>query len=209
MPSGKIYLRKKVTHLVKERFTHTNMVYTHLFVNYVNSKDTYTVKFFEAGIKIPSVGTRLYRHSAVGERCVEVICKCPSPNYMLNAMTLLYNGVSYFSILDVPTNTIQFLNFFKEVCQNTSPTTERPLLEYEDTIIVDYLSCHHSEGGEMLEDLFIEMGIELLYTSIYLPDLNPAENGFDKVKNALNFDLSTCCQSSSQLGEFKRYAWIL
>ena len=108
MPSGKLYSRKKVTRLAKERFTHTNIVYTQLFVNYVNSKDPYTVKFFDkVGIQIPSVGTRLYGHSPIGERCVEVIRKCPSPNYTLNAMNSLYDGVSYG-----PTNTIQFLNFF-------------------------------------------------------------------------------------------------
>ena len=91
MPSDKRYSRKKVTHLAKERFTHPNMVYTQLFVNCVNSKDPYTVKFFnEAGIQIPSVGNRLYGHS-IGECCVEVIRKCPSPNYTLNAMTLLYD----------------------------------------------------------------------------------------------------------------------
>ena len=106
-------------------------------------------------------------------------------------MTSLYDGMSYFNILDGPTNTIQFLNFFEEVCQNTSPTTERPLLECGDTVIMDNLSCHHFEGGEMLENVFNEMGIELLYTPVYSPDLNPAENVFSKVKNLLNFDLST------------------
>ena len=177
MPSGKLYSRKKVTRLAKERFTHANMVYTQLFINYVNSKDPYTVKFFdEAGIQIPGVGTRLYGNSPIGERCVEVIRKCPSPNYTLNAMTSLYDGVSYFNILDGPTNTVQFLNFFDEVCQNTSATTDRPLLECGDTVIMDNLSCHHYEGGVLLEDLFNEMGIELLYTPIYSPDLNPAEN---------------------------------
>ena len=99
--------------------------------------DPYTVKFFaEAGIQIFSVGSRLYGDSPIGERCVEVIRKCPSPN-TLNAMTSLYDGVSYFSILDGPTNTIQFLNFFDELCQNTSPTTERPLLECGDIVIMD------------------------------------------------------------------------
>ena len=177
--SDKRYSRKKVTRLAKERFTHPNMVYTQLFVNCVNSKDPYTVKFFnEAGIKIPSVGSRLYGHSPIGECCVEVIRKCPSPNYTLNAMTSLYDGVSYFNILDGPTNTIQFLNFFDEVCQNTSPTAERPLLDCGDTVIVDNLSCHHFEGGEMLENVFNEMGIELLYPPVYSPDLNPAENVF-------------------------------
>ena len=43
------------------------------------------------------------------------------------------------------------------------------------TVIMDNLSCHHFEGGEVLEDIFNEMGIELLYTPIYSPVLNPAE----------------------------------
>ena len=51
LPSGKIYTRKKVTRV--------NMIYSQLFLNYVNSKDAYTLKFFdEAGIKTPDVGTR-------------------------------------------------------------------------------------------------------------------------------------------------------
>ena len=158
MPSGKRYSRKRITHSAKERFTPENMLYTQLFMNYVSSKDPYTIKFFdEAGVKIPKVGKRLYGHSPVGERCVEIIRKCPSPNYTLNALTSLYDGVAYFNILDGPTNTVEFLNFFDEVCQNTSPTTERPLLEIGDTEIMDNLSCHHFEGGEILEDIFNDM----------------------------------------------------
>ena len=105
-------------------------------------------------------------------------------------MTLLYDGVAYFNVFNGPTNTIQFLNFFDEVCEKTSPATERPLLECGDTVIMDNLSCHHYEGGEVLEDFLGEMGIELyIYTPIYSPDLNPAENVFSKVKNVLNYDL--------------------
>ncbi len=190
MPSGKRYSRKKITHVAKERFTPENMLYTQLFMHYLSSKDPFTLKFLdEAGIRIPEVGTRLYGHSPVGKRCVEVIRKCPSPNYMLNALTSLYDGVAYFNILDGPTNTAEFLNFFDEVCENTSPTTDRPLLECGDTVIMDNLSCHHFEGGEVLGDIFNEMGIELLYTPIYSPDLNPAEHVFSEVKHALNFDL--------------------
>ena len=97
--------------------------------------------------------------------------------------------MAYFNILDGPTYTVEFLNFFDHVCQNTSPTTERPLLEIGDTVIMDNLSCHHFEGGEILEDIFNDMGIELLYTPIYSPVFNPAEHVFSKVKNSLNFNL--------------------
>ena len=42
------------------------------------------------------------------------------------------------------------------------------------SVIMDNLSCHQYEKGEVLEDFLGEMGIELLYTPIYSPGLNPA-----------------------------------
>jgi transposase len=38
---------------------------------------------------------------------------------------------------------------------------------------MDNLAVHHFDGGEILEEYFEEMGIELLFTPSYLPDLNP------------------------------------
>ena len=50
LPSGKVYTRKKITHIARERLTRVNVIYTQLFLNYVNSKDPYALKFFdEAG----------------------------------------------------------------------------------------------------------------------------------------------------------------
>ena len=130
LPSGKKYTRKKITHIARERLTRGNMIYTQLFLNYVNSKNPYTLKFFdEAGIKTPDVGTRQYEHAPVGERYIEIIRKCQSPNFTLNALTSLYDGIAYFNVLNGSISTIQFLNFFDEVCEKTSPATDRPLLE--------------------------------------------------------------------------------
>ena len=143
-------------------------------------------------MKTPDVGTRNYGHSPVGQRCIEIIRKCESPNSTLNLLTSLYDGVGYFNLLDGPTNTVNFLEFFHEASQNTSPLTDRPrmrILECGDIMIMDNLSFHHYEGGEVLEEFLNEQGIELLYTPIYSPDLNPAEQVFSKVKGALNFDL--------------------
>ena len=47
---------------------------------------------------------------------------------------------------------------------------------------MDNLSSHHFEGGEILEEWFGTMGIELLYTPSYSPDLNPIELCFNKIK---------------------------
>jgi hypothetical protein len=195
LPLGKVYTRKKITHITKEKFTRENMIYTQLFLNYVNSKKPYTLKFFdEAGIKTPDIGTRYYGHAPIGERCIEVIRKCQCLNFTLKALTSLYDGLAYFNVIDGPTNTAQFINFFDEVCQNTSPATDRPLLECGDTVIMDNFSCHHYDGGEILEDLLDEMGIELLYTPIYSPDLNPAENVYSKSKKRLKLRSATCCE---------------
>ena len=48
--------------------------------------------------------------------------------------------------------------------------------------------------GEILEEFFEEIGVELLYTTVYSPDLNPAEFDFSKVKNELNYDLQPVVQ---------------
>ena len=85
--SGKVYLRKKISQLARERFTLNNMLYTQLFIDYLNSKDVRTIKFFEkAEIKVPNVGTCRYGHAPIGERCVEVIRKKENPNTTLNML---------------------------------------------------------------------------------------------------------------------------
>ena len=55
MISGKEYTRKKVNTVAIERFTHINMLYTQMFINYIHSKDPFfDLKFFdEAGLNIP------------------------------------------------------------------------------------------------------------------------------------------------------------
>ena len=83
--SGEKYSRKKISHVARERFTATNLLYTQIFIDYLSSKDARKIKFFdEAGIKMPDVGTRLYGHAPVGERCVEVVKQRQSANATLN-----------------------------------------------------------------------------------------------------------------------------
>ena len=199
MPSGKKYSRKKISHIARERLTHDNVLYTQLFIDYLKSKDVRTVKFFdEAGIKVPDVGTRLYGHSPVGERCVEVIRKSESPNTTLN-MLVSYEGVQFYNLVDGATNTVEFLNFFQEAAVATFMQTLRPVLDVGDTIVMDNLAVHHYEGGEILEDFLFENGIELVFTPVYSPDLNPIEMCFNKVKTALNHDLLELVHSNLKL----------
>ena len=58
---------------------------------------------------------------------------------------------------------------------------------------------HHFEGGEILEEWFGTMGIELLYTPSYSPDLNPIELCFNKIKCELNGNLKELVHSNINL----------
>lgn len=186
--SRKVYSRKKISHIARERFTFDNMLYTQLFIDYLSAKDITTMKFFdEAGIEEPDVGTRPYGHAPVGERCVEVIRKKKSPNTTLN-MLVSINGLEFYNLIDGATNTAQFLHFFQHAANATNMQTLRPVLEVGDTIVMDNLAAHHYDGGEILEDFLSESGIELIYTPVYSPDLNPIEMCFNKIKTSLNQD---------------------
>ena len=184
--SGKRYTRKRITHVAAERFTPENMIYTQLFIDYLSSKDPSRIKFFdEAGVKKPNVGTRLYGNAPSGERCVEVTRKMESPNVTLN-MLISVQRPEYFTLLDGATDTIRFWDFFGEACQAADPVSGRPALDVGDIVVMDNLAVHHYEGGEILEEILGEMGIELLFTPTYSPDLNPIELCFNKIKTELN-----------------------
>ena len=111
-----------------------------------------------------------------------------SPNLTLNLLVSL-NGVEYYNILDGATNTATFLNFFFEASEATNPATGRPSIEVGDTVVLDNLAVHHYDGGEILEEYLEQMGIEVIYTPVYSPDLNPVEMCFSKIKAKLNGEL--------------------
>jgi transposase len=189
MPSGRRYTRKKITQIAVERLTANNILYTQIFMNYLNAQDPYRVKFFdEAGIKLPDQCTRKYGHSPVGQRCVEITRKSQSPNFSLSALVSL-NGVEYAKVIDGATNTVEFLQFFAEAGQSLNATFNLPSIYTGDIIVMDNLSCHHYDGGQILEEWLTHIGVELLYTPTYSPDLNPIEECFSKIKHLVNEDL--------------------
>jgi transposase len=197
--SGQRYSRKRITHVALERFTEGNMLYTQLFINYLSSKPPRKIKFFdESGVKTPDIGTRRYGHAPVGKRCVEVIRKVESPNVTLNLLVSL-DGPVYFNIEDGSTNTAKFLNFFFEASEATNMFSGRPAIEVGDIIVMDNLAVHHYDGGYILEEYLEEMGVELIFTPTYSPDLNPVEMCFAKVKAKLNGELSDAVHENLKL----------
>ena len=68
-----------------------------------------------------------------------------------------------------------------------------------DIIVMDNLAVHHFDGGEILEEYFEEMRIELLFTPSYSPDLNPIEMCFSKIKAKLNGELQNTVHENLKL----------
>ena len=114
MLSGLKSSRKKISTVPQERFTVENMAYTQMFIDYLNAKDPYKLKFFdECGLKLPYRGKRLYAHAPVGERCIELLRYHDSPNVTVNLLAGL-NGVEYMNTVPGASYTMQFLRFFGE-----------------------------------------------------------------------------------------------
>jgi transposase len=64
---------------------------------------------------------------------------------------------------------------------------------------MDNLAVHHYDGGYILEEYLEEMGVELIFTPTYSPDLNPVEMCFAKVKAKLNGELSDAVHENLKL----------
>ena len=77
--------------------------------------------------------------------------------------------------------------------------TGTPCLEVGDIVIRDNSSFHHFEGGEILEEWFGTMGIELLCTPSNSPALNPIELCFNKIKCEFNGNLKELFHSNINL----------
>lgn len=175
LPSGDKFSLKKITHVAQERFTIQNMAYTQLFIDYLYSKDPYTLKYFEeCGVKLPSNGRPNYGHAPVGERAVEIGRYCETSYVTVNLMCGL-NGIGYMNTVDGPSNTLEFLRFFEEAYNSFNPLTGRPCLEVGDVVVMDNCPIHHNQGGQVLGNFLEDLNIELVYMPAYSPDFNPVE----------------------------------
>ena len=187
LPSGKDYSRKRLGKCASERFTHENLVYTQLFLDYLSNKDPSSVKFFdETGFQLPDSGHRVYGYSPVGEQCFDVRRYLSTANITLNFLAGV-DGLKYANIVQGASNSIEFLRFFSEASQTVDPNTLRPVLEVGDIVVVDNFAAHHGDAEVALRSFLNDVGMELLYLPAYSPDLNPDEEVFSKLKYLLKY----------------------
>ena len=203
MVSLKEYSRKKITTVASERFNEANLVYTQLFINYLHSKDHAKLLFFdEAGLKLPSACNRSHGHAPKGERCVEIRRYHEEPNITVNVLAGL-DGVRYANIVNGPSTTVEFLHFFGEAANAGDAQTGRPALNVGDIVIMDNCPIHHYDGELNLESFLTDIGIELVYTPTYSPDLNPVEFVFSKMRTEMNQRLRTLVESNLKVGAYE------
>ena len=170
-----------------ERFTHANLVYTQLYLDYLSDKDPSSVKFFdETGFQLLDSGHRVYGYSPVGEQCFDVRRYLSTANITLNFLAVV-DGLKYANIVQGASNSIEFFRFFSDASQTVDPNTLRPVLEVGDILVVDNFAAHHGDAELALRSFLNDVGMELLYLPAYSPDLNPDEEVFSKLKYLLKY----------------------
>ena len=154
--------RKRMACPAVEKFTDDSVPYCQAFVTCISTVDPYRLKFFdETGLKLPNVGNPHYRHSLIGERCVEISHNTQSPNITLNLLCGNEN-LLYANTIRGTTDTVGFLEFFNEASQNFQPDG-RLILEYGDHIIMNNCVTHRFVGGEILGEWLNDIACVLVY----------------------------------------------
>jgi len=117
--------------------------------------------------------TRLYGRALRGQRVVE---KVPHGHWKTTTLiaALDRQGIRCSTTLDGAVDRDAFESFVGQVLA--------PSLRPGDLVILDNLSSHK---GPRVGQLIRAVGAEVLYLPPYSPDLNPIENAFSKIKQAL------------------------
>ena len=177
--------------------------YRQMFIDYLHTQNPYKLKFFnECGLKLPLHGRRLYGSAPVGERCVEFICYHNSPNITVNLLAGL-NGVEYLNLEQGASDTVEFLQFFGEAGNAGNIETGRPALEVGDIVVMDNCPTHHFAGGQVLKEWLNDRNIEVVYTPTYLPDFNPVEFVFNKIRSGMCYELWELTNKNLELAAIK------
>ena len=112
--------RKLLVHSATEIFTDRNLIYTQAFVDVLHRTDPNRIKFFdESGFKLPAVCNPRYGHSRKGERSIEILRYSKTPKVTLNLL-ISFSGVSYANVLDWPSNTDTYTQFFFDALSSTT-----------------------------------------------------------------------------------------
>ena len=68
---------------------------------------------------------------------------------------------------------------------------------------MDNRQIHHYDGELNLESFLNDLGIELVFTPTYSPDLNPVEFVFSKMRTEMHHRLRTLVESNLKVGAYQ------
>jgi hypothetical protein len=178
---------KKLTKQPMDKFTDGNITYAQQFLQFLHGMDPVKVKYFdEAGVNV-ATGHRSYGHSLKGTNAVEILNgQSKGANYTLNLLCGL-EGVLYANTVFGGADTYDFLNFWSEAVEYTTPSG-LPVLDNGDVIVYDNAAIHRFEGGQAVASWLNDMGIAVIYTPIRSPEFNAVELVFNKLKTMLKRD---------------------
>lgn len=177
----KSHSRKILVRPAAERFTDRIMTYIQVFIDVLHRTDVKRIKFFdESGFKLPDVCNPKYGHSLKGERAIEIHRYAQTPNVTLNLL-ISFQGVSYANILQGPSDTDTYLQFFFNAVNSTT-NQGNFALKPGDLVIVDNCPIHRHRAERILAPYLDSIGIEYVFTPTYSPYLNAAEFCFQHIK---------------------------
>ena len=103
-------------------------------------------------------------------------------HYTLHLLAGLY-GIGHLNVTHGASDSYTFVDFITE-CVNSYTDLGVAALRPGDILVVDNAPIHHSQIAEVLK-LWLEQGIDVVFTPRYSPDMNPVENCFSKIKSVV------------------------
>ena len=179
-----IMTKKKITQVPLESTEGRNVDSRNAFLAEISRLDPSSLHFFDEASVIRTEGNRKYCNSFTRERALEYQKYASNATYTVN---LLHSAlrVDHYNIIDGPSNRNELLLFFEDVLTMDNPDGSA-VLERGDTIVMDNCGFHHGHFTEgMLQDMFDEYGVRLLFQPAYCPHLNTSELWFNQLKSFL------------------------
>jgi hypothetical protein len=178
------WTRKVMIRPAAERFTDRNQRYMQAYLQVIQTRDPYRLKFMdEAGFTMPTDANPKRGHSPKGHRCIEVQKYAKAPNLTLNVLVGI-RGVLHSSFVQGASNTQEYLQFFDDAGQ-VYFDDGFPVLQPGDVVVVDNAAIHRYEAERLLGLYFQNIGVELIFLPTYSPDMNPAEFVFNHIRTLM------------------------
>ncbi len=158
---------KKLSKQPIDKFTDGNITYAQEFLQFLHGIEPAKVKYFdEAGVNV-AVGHKSYGHSLKGTNAVEILSgQSKGANYTLNLLCGV-EGVLYANTVFGGADTVDFLNFWSEAVEYTTPSG-LPVLDNGDVIVYDNAAIHRYDGGQAVASWLNDMGIAVFNSYLNL-----------------------------------------